>query len=627
MVVPVPDSGMGAALGYSRGERPALPVGPHPQPLRRAHVHRAQAVDPVLRGQDQAQPGARASSTGKRVVLIDDSIVRGTTSRKIVGMVREAGAREVHMRISSPPTIGPCYYGIDTPLKSELIASSPLGGGDPPEHRRGQPGLPLARGPAGRGRRRARASATARPASRATTRWPSPRPRTGSSSCSRRSGPSRERALPSREHGRPVRRSRRSSPCRGAVLGHPLDRLVRCRLRARACGQSPRPPRPRRGVVPLVPRDGGDDLPGPGGRRPDPTRFVAVHVDQDARPDLSNRYEDYGWPATVIFDAAGRELVKFQGYIEPERMRGAAAAVIADPTPGPSVANAARPVRWARAPRSPSAERRDLQAILVNALRHEARRLGDFAQVPGLGQRRVVPAARARGRSRRRAHGARDARPPAQAHRSRVGRRLPVLRQRRLGPPALREDHVDAGGEPAPLRPGLRAAGRRAVPAGGARHPPLPDDVPARAGRRVLREPGRGRRARRALRRVLQAGGRRAAGPGRAARGHAPLHARDGVGGHRAPRASRGDGRGGAAPRRRPVRRSGSSRTARIDGGGFRHDAMDVAGPYLGDSVAAARLFLALYAATGERPWLRARGEDAAPSWVRASAARAWPAW
>jgi amidophosphoribosyltransferase len=61
---------------------------------------------------------------GRRVVLIDDSIVRGTTSRKIVRMMREAGAREVHMRISSPPTIGPCYYGIDTPLKSELIASS-----------------------------------------------------------------------------------------------------------------------------------------------------------------------------------------------------------------------------------------------------------------------------------------------------------------------------------------------------------------------------------------------------------------------------------------------------------------------------------------------------------------------
>jgi amidophosphoribosyltransferase len=61
---------------------------------------------------------------GKRVVVIDDSIVRGTTSRKIVRMIRDAGAREVHMRVSSPPTQWPCYYGIDTPTRRELIASS-----------------------------------------------------------------------------------------------------------------------------------------------------------------------------------------------------------------------------------------------------------------------------------------------------------------------------------------------------------------------------------------------------------------------------------------------------------------------------------------------------------------------
>jgi amidophosphoribosyltransferase len=66
----------------------------------------------------------RSILEGRRVVLIDDSIVRGTTSRKIVSMVREAGAREIHLRISSPPTTGPCYYGIDTPTKGELIASS-----------------------------------------------------------------------------------------------------------------------------------------------------------------------------------------------------------------------------------------------------------------------------------------------------------------------------------------------------------------------------------------------------------------------------------------------------------------------------------------------------------------------
>ena len=65
----------------------------------------------------------RSIIEGKRVVLVDDSIVRGTTSRKIVGMVKAAGAREMHMRISCPPTVSPCYYGIDTPHRDELIAS------------------------------------------------------------------------------------------------------------------------------------------------------------------------------------------------------------------------------------------------------------------------------------------------------------------------------------------------------------------------------------------------------------------------------------------------------------------------------------------------------------------------
>ena len=65
----------------------------------------------------------RALLEGKRVVLVDDSIVRGTTSRKIVRMVREAGATEVHVRISCPPTISPCYYGVDTPTREELLAS------------------------------------------------------------------------------------------------------------------------------------------------------------------------------------------------------------------------------------------------------------------------------------------------------------------------------------------------------------------------------------------------------------------------------------------------------------------------------------------------------------------------
>ena len=123
IVVPVPDSGMGAAMGYS--EESGLPFQ---WGLIRNHYVGRTFIEPKQSirsfGVKIKLNPVRSVLEGKRVVLIDDSIVRGTTSRKIVGMVREAGAREVHMRISSPPTTGPCYYGIDTPLKTELIASS-----------------------------------------------------------------------------------------------------------------------------------------------------------------------------------------------------------------------------------------------------------------------------------------------------------------------------------------------------------------------------------------------------------------------------------------------------------------------------------------------------------------------
>ena len=103
--------------------RPALPPCADPQSLCRAHLHRTVAGHPRFRREAETQPRAsllKASS----VVLVDDSIVRGTTSRKIVRMVRQAGAREVHLRISCPPTISPCFYGVDTPNKSELIAAN-----------------------------------------------------------------------------------------------------------------------------------------------------------------------------------------------------------------------------------------------------------------------------------------------------------------------------------------------------------------------------------------------------------------------------------------------------------------------------------------------------------------------
>jgi amidophosphoribosyltransferase len=123
IVVPVPDSGMGAALGYARESGLPFEWG-----LIRNHYVGRTFIEPKQSirsfGVKIKLNPVRPVLEGQRVVLIDDSIVRGTTSRKIVGMVRAAGAREVHMRISSPPTTGPCYYGIDTPLKSELIASS-----------------------------------------------------------------------------------------------------------------------------------------------------------------------------------------------------------------------------------------------------------------------------------------------------------------------------------------------------------------------------------------------------------------------------------------------------------------------------------------------------------------------
>jgi amidophosphoribosyltransferase len=123
IVVPVPDSGMGAALGYSQESRLPYQWG-----LIRNHYVGRTFIEPKQSirsfGVKIKLNPVRSVLEGKRVVLVDDSIVRGTTSRKIVKMVRGAGAREVHMRISSPPTTGPCYYGIDTPLKSELIAAS-----------------------------------------------------------------------------------------------------------------------------------------------------------------------------------------------------------------------------------------------------------------------------------------------------------------------------------------------------------------------------------------------------------------------------------------------------------------------------------------------------------------------
>ena len=123
LVVPIPDSGVTAAIGYSQESGIPFAFG-----LIRNHYVGRTFIEPKTRirnlGVKVKLNPVRELLAGKRVILIDDSIVRGTTSRKIVKMVRAAGAKEVHMRISCPPTLSPCFYGIDTPTKKELIASS-----------------------------------------------------------------------------------------------------------------------------------------------------------------------------------------------------------------------------------------------------------------------------------------------------------------------------------------------------------------------------------------------------------------------------------------------------------------------------------------------------------------------
>jgi len=123
VVVPIPDSGVPAALGYAEESGIPFQLG-----LIRNHYVGRTFIEPqqTIRhfGVKLKLNPVRDVIAGKRVVVIDDSIVRGTTARKIIKMIRNAGAREIHVRISSPPTSFPCYYGIDTPTRKELISSS-----------------------------------------------------------------------------------------------------------------------------------------------------------------------------------------------------------------------------------------------------------------------------------------------------------------------------------------------------------------------------------------------------------------------------------------------------------------------------------------------------------------------
>jgi len=122
LVVAVPDSGLVPAIGYAQAKGLPLELG-----LIRNHYVGRSFIEPTQELRDikvlMKLNANRAVLEGKRVVVVDDSLVRGTTSKKIVAMLRRAGAKEVHLRIASPPVVGPCYFGIDTPSREELIAN------------------------------------------------------------------------------------------------------------------------------------------------------------------------------------------------------------------------------------------------------------------------------------------------------------------------------------------------------------------------------------------------------------------------------------------------------------------------------------------------------------------------
>ena len=162
LVMGVPESGVPAAEGYAR--RSGIPYG---QGLVKNRYIGRTFITPDQQARDDGVRRKlnplRENIAGKRLVVVDDSIVRGTTTRAIVRMLREAGATEVHLRISSPPFRWPCFYGIDTPDRDELLAAHHTVAEIAGVPRRRLPRLPLPREPQGR-HRRARGPGSATPA-------------------------------------------------------------------------------------------------------------------------------------------------------------------------------------------------------------------------------------------------------------------------------------------------------------------------------------------------------------------------------------------------------------------------------------------------------------------------------
>ena len=204
LVMPTPESGTPAAIGYA--QESGIPYG---QGLvKNSYVGRTF----IAPSQTIRQLGIRLKLNplrdvirGKRLVVVDDSIVRGNTQRALVRMLREAGAAEVHVRISSPPVRWPCFYGIDFATRAELIATG-LGVEEVcSSHRRRQPRLHL-RGRDDRGHQPAAATGCARPASPAPTRSPLPEDgRLGKDVLETLPGPGGRRCRPARRRGRRCR--------------------------------------------------------------------------------------------------------------------------------------------------------------------------------------------------------------------------------------------------------------------------------------------------------------------------------------------------------------------------------------------------------------------------------------
>ncbi|HWZ86917.1 MAG TPA: DUF255 domain-containing protein [Thermoanaerobaculia bacterium] len=333
--------------------------------------------------------------------------------------------------------------------------------------------------------------------------------------------------------------------------------------------------------------------------------FVAVRVDQDSRPDLSNRYEDYGWPATIIFDATGKELVKFAGYIPPARMAALLEAVVADPTPGPS----AMPETASAGSAALTPElRKDLEALVATRYDQEhggwgfSKKYLDWDSVEYCALRAGAGDADAERMARQTLEKSRRLIDPVwgglyqysdsgdwdHPHFEKLaqfqaeGMRLYAEAYRRWRNPA----------DLAAARDIHRYARAFLTSPEGASY--VSQDADLVAGEHsgtyyALDDAGRRRRG---IPRVdTHVYSRETAWMANAL---AALYAATGE-------------RAFLEEALSAARWIVAARA--LPGGGFRHDASDAAGPYLGDTVAAGRAFLALYAATGDRAWLsRARG-------------------